>query len=64
MGSLVDYSWCRRTIPISEERMNILDRKTGTLVIFDDDAQLTSEVSSADIAKVTNIINLREGESE
>ena len=44
--------------------MNILDRKTGTLVIFDDDAQLTSEVSSDDIAKVTNIINLREGETE
>ena len=44
--------------------MNILDRKTGVLVIFDDDAQLTSEISSADIANVTNIINLREGESE
>ncbi len=44
--------------------MNILDRKTGTLVIFDDDAQLTSEVSSADIAGVKNIVNLREGESE
>ena len=44
--------------------MNILDRKTGVLVIFDDDAQLTSEVSSSDIASVTNIINLREGESE
>jgi hypothetical protein len=44
--------------------MNILDRKTGVLVIFDDDAQLTSEVSSADIAGVTNIINLREGETE
>ena len=44
--------------------MNILDRKTGVLVIFDDDAQLTSEISSDDIAKVTNIINLREGETE
>ena len=44
--------------------MNILDRKTGVLVIFDEDAQLTSEISSADIAKVTNIINLREGENE
>ena len=40
--------------------MNILDRKTGVLVIFDDDAQLTSEVSSADIAKVTNALSTLE----
>jgi hypothetical protein len=44
--------------------MNILDRKTGTLIIFDEDAELTSEVSSSDIASVTNIINLREGETD
>jgi hypothetical protein len=40
-------------------RMNIFDRKSGTLVIFDDDAVLTSEVTSADIAQVRDIINVR-----
>ena len=29
MGSVVDYSWCRRTIPVSEEWMNTTKQETS-----------------------------------
>ena len=41
----------------------LFDKANGLLIVLPDNAELTSEISSADIARAKKIINLREGES-
>ena len=42
----------------------IFDRANGILIVFDDNADLTTEIGSADIARAKNIVNLRKGETK
>ena len=42
----------------------VFDKVNNILIILPDNAELTSEIGSADIARAKKIINLREGETE
>lgn len=42
----------------------IFDRANGILIVLPDNADLTTEIGSGDIARAKRIINLREGESD
>ena len=42
----------------------LFDRANGILIVLPDNADLTSEIGSGDIARAKRIINLREGESD
>ncbi len=42
----------------------LFDKANGILIVLPDNVELTSEIGSADIARATKIINLREGETE
>ena len=37
----------------------LFDKANGILIVLPDNAELTSEISSADIARAKNIVNLR-----
>ena len=41
--------------------MNLFDKANGLLIVLPDNAEITSEISSADIARAKKIINLRLG---
>ena len=41
----------------------IFDKANGILIVFDDNADLTTEIGSADIARAKKIVNLRLGET-
>ena len=42
----------------------LFDKANGILIVLPDNAELTSEISSADIARAKNIVNLRLGETD
>jgi hypothetical protein len=42
----------------------LFDKANGLLIVLPDNAELTSEISSADIARAKKIINLRLGETD
>lgn len=42
----------------------LFDRANGILIVLPDNADLTTEIGSGDIARAKRIINLREGESD
>ena len=42
----------------------LFDRANGILIVLPDNADLTSEIGSGDIARARKIINLREGETD
>ena len=42
----------------------IFDKVNGILIVLPDNAELTSEIGSGDIARAKKIINLREGETD
>ena len=42
----------------------IFDKANGILIVFDDNADLTTEIGSGDIARAKKIVNLREGETK
>ena len=42
----------------------LFDRANGILIVLPDNADLTSEISSADIARAKKIVNLRIGETD
>ena len=42
----------------------LFDKENGILIVLPDNAMLTSEISSADIARAKKIVNLRIGETE
>ena len=42
----------------------LFDKVNNILIILPDDAELTSEIGSGDIARAKNIINLRKGETK
>ena len=42
----------------------LFDRANGILIVLPDNAELTSEIGSGDIARAKRIINLRPGESD
>jgi len=41
----------------------IFDKANGILIVFDDNADLTTEIGSGDIARAQKIVNLRKGET-
>ena len=41
----------------------IFDKANGFLIVLPDNAELTTEIGSADIARAKKIINLRPGET-
>ena len=42
----------------------LFDKVNNILIILPDNAELTSEIGSADIARAKKIVNLRPGESD
>ena len=42
----------------------LFDSANGILIVLPDNAMLTNEISSADIARAKKIVNLRPGESD
>lgn len=42
----------------------LFDKANGFLIVLPDNAELTSEIGSGDIARAKKIINLREGETD
>ena len=42
----------------------LFDKANGILIVLPDNAMLTSEISSADIARAKKIVNLRPGETD
>ena len=42
----------------------IFDKVNGLLIVLPDNAELTTEIGSADIARAKKIINLRPGETD
>jgi hypothetical protein len=42
----------------------LFDRANGILIVLPDNADLTSEISSGDIARAKKIVNLRLGETD
>ena len=42
----------------------LFDKANGILIVLPDNADLTSEIGSGDIARAKRIINLRPGESD
>jgi hypothetical protein len=42
----------------------LFDKVNGFLIVLPDNAELTSEIGSGDIARAKKIINLREGETD
>ena len=42
----------------------LFDRANGILIVLPDNADLTTEIGSGDIARAKRIVNLREGESD
>ena len=42
----------------------IFDKANGILILLEDNAELTSEIGSADIAMAKKIVNLRKGETK
>ena len=42
----------------------LFDRANGILIVLPDNVDLTSEISSADIARAKRIVNLRIGETD
>ena len=41
----------------------LFDKANGILIVLPDNAELTSEISSGEIARAKKIINLRQGET-
>ena len=42
----------------------LFDKTNNILIVLPDDADLTTEIGSADIARAKKIVNLRPGESD
>ena len=42
----------------------LFDKANGFLIVLPDNAELTSEIGSADIARAKKIVNLRLGETD
>ena len=56
-----------RVSPTNPFKLNgvpaIFDKANGILIVFDDNADLTTEIGSGDIARAQKIVNLRKGET-